>query len=96
MHLDWRHLFDWSVVSVTEPVPVKSKHGALRGYAIDVQYVYHGKRQFYFDMDVDLWYAQYGSPLEAARSFYKSYNAKAMEWQRKVAELCGVKRQKNR
>jgi hypothetical protein len=96
MHLNWRHLFDWTVVSATEPVAVKNKHGAIEGYEFEVQYVYHGKRKFYFDMDADMWYAQYGSPLAAARSFYAKYDAEAKEWQRKAAEICGVKKVKSR
>ena len=96
MHLNWRHLFDWKVVSATEPVAVKNRRGVITGYEFKVQYVYHGERTFYFDMDADIWYAEYGSPLAAARSFYAKYDAQAKDWQRKASEICGVKKIKNR
>ena len=35
MKLNWKHLFDWSVVSVTEPVAVNDKRGAVVGYTIE-------------------------------------------------------------
>ena len=95
MHLNWRHLFDWTVVSVTEQVAVKNKHGAITGYEFKVRYVYHGERTFYFDMGADIWYAEYGSPLAAARSFHAKYDAEAKEWQRNAAALLGGKQQKS-
>lgn len=87
MRLDWKHLFDWTVVSAKEPVAVKNKHGAIEGYQVEVKYMYHGTRNLFFDIDSTFWYAQYGSPLEAARTMYRQYDAQAKEWQRKASQM---------
>ena len=91
MKLNWKHLFDWSVVSVTEPVAVNNKRGAIVGYTVEVNYAHHGKRNLFFGIDADSWYHQYGSPVEAARTFYNKYNAQAKEWQKRSVQQAKVK-----
>ncbi len=91
MNIKWKKLFDWSVMSVAEPAPVMNKHGALTGYALEVQYAHHGKRTLFFDIDGDFWYSQYGSPLDAARSFYNKYSAQAAEYRKRSMQQVKAK-----
>ena len=55
MNLDWKHLFDWTPVSVTEPRPEYYEYADIGkqmiGFQVTVEYKYHGKRQYSFSID---------------------------------------------
>ena len=55
MSFNWKHLFDWTPVAVTEPRPEYHKYGdignQLIGYEVVVTYKYHGDRKYSFAID---------------------------------------------
>ena len=51
MRINFKHLFDWSVQSVSEPYLVRVYENTIPVYAVDVKYVYHGKRKRVFWTD---------------------------------------------
>lgn len=84
-------LFVWTPIAVEKPVEVKDKNGMVKGYQVVITYVYQGKRSKFFGNECQAWYHLYGSPLEAARSFYNKYNAQAKEWQKRSVQHVKVK-----
>lgn len=57
MNFDWKHLFDWTPVAVTEPQPEYYRYSdignQLIGFQVSVTYKYHGVRQYSFAIDSD-------------------------------------------
>lgn len=51
MKIDWKHIFNWSVESVSEPYLVHLRELYVPVYAVDVKYVYHGTRREVFVVD---------------------------------------------
>lgn len=51
MRINFKHLFDWSVVSVSEPYMLRIHGKQLPIYAVNVEYLYHGKRRVIFPTD---------------------------------------------
>lgn len=84
-------LFVWTPIAVEKPVEVKDKNGMVKGYRVVVTYVHQGAHDNFFGNDCQAWYHLYGSPLEAARSFYNKYNAQAKEWQKRSVQHVKVK-----
>ncbi len=85
MKLNWKKMFDWTVVDVQQPVPRQDKTGAITGYDVVVQYLHHGTRKLSFDVNHEALYAQYGSPLKAAQKIYEEYHKRALQWQTRAA-----------
>ena len=57
MCFNWKHLFDWTPVAVTEPRPGFYKYkdigNYLIGYEVVVKYKYHGYRKYFFVINND-------------------------------------------
>ncbi|MDE6477955.1 MAG: hypothetical protein K2L95_03030 [Alphaproteobacteria bacterium] len=65
-------LFDWSVASITEPVPVfqpgRDQAQMLKGYELTVTYVHHGTEKCMFSVD--------GEKFKLATPEYALYRAR--------------------
>lgn len=85
MKLNWKKMFDWTVVDVQQPMPRQDKNGVIAGYDVVVQYLHHGKRTLKFDVNHEALYAQYGSPFQAAQKVYQEYQKRAQQWQTRAA-----------
>lgn len=82
MKLNWKKLFDWSVLSVEGPVKVQNKNGSVCGYKVIVDYAHHGLKEWFFDIDSEASWVLYGSPEKAAKKtaqFYRDKMAKQLE-----------------
>ncbi len=72
MKIDWKHLFNWDVVSVKAPVTVMNK-GRVIGYKVVVTYKYHGTDEEFYSTDEERFYRLWTGPQDAARASYKQH-----------------------
>ncbi len=75
MKLDFKHLLDWSILSVSEPVAVVKKQ-QMQGYKFVVNYIYHGSQTLFFEEGAPKWVMNYGDARCAARSRYMQFRDK--------------------
>lgn len=83
MKLNWEKMFDWSVAAVEGPTRIQNKNGSVCGYKVIVNYAHHGPKEYFFGMDDEYLWTQYGSPEGAAKQTVKYYQDKIAK-QRKV------------
>lgn len=74
MKIDWKHLFNWEIVSVS--APVKSARFGVQGYSVVVEYKYHGIEEEFFSVQDERMYSVYVNPETAANECYKHYLGK--------------------
>lgn len=72
MNLDWKHLFNWHISSVSSPRPVM-QNDWITGYMVVVNYKYHGPRKIFFGCIEEKWNTVYCGAEEAARCTYQQY-----------------------
>lgn len=52
MEINWSKVFDWSVVGVQAPYPLRGANGVF-AYCVDVMYRHHGLRRVMFPVTRD-------------------------------------------
>lgn len=67
MKVDWKHIFNWEIESVSEPYIVHMPQVYVPIYSVDINYKYHGSRRKVFATDVD----SGNSSLDEAREYIK-------------------------
>ena len=72
MKIDWKHIFNWDVISVKAPEAVM-RNGRIVGYNVVVDYKYHGKDTEFYSADDDRMYTTYAGPQAAAQEAYNGY-----------------------
>lgn len=76
MEINWSKIFDWSVVGVQAPYPIKCS-GAVFAYVVDVMYRYHGLRREVFPIERDRVYVSgHDVALSKAQTFAEKMFAK--------------------
>ena len=79
MKINVKKIFNWDIVSVDGPIPVFSvvdNQKKLAGYNVVVDYKYHGRRHFFFDVDSERSWLVFGGPKEEAQICYRDMVAK--------------------
>lgn len=74
MKINVKKIFNWDIDSVKGPVPVFSVVGnqkKLSGYTVVVDYKYHGRRHFFFDIDSERAWVMFGGPKIEAQHCYR-------------------------
>ena len=77
MKLDWKHLFNWEIANVNQPV--RAAQFGVQGYLVSVEYKYHGVDEHFFSVEDERMYTTYVNPQAAARECYKSYRRKMLK-----------------
>lgn len=69
MKINWSKIFDWSVVGVQAPYPIKHSDGVF-AYVVDVMYRHHGLYRAVFPIEHDRMYVTgHDLALSQAQSF---------------------------
>ena len=72
MKINWLHIFDWHIESVSEPKPVvRRQHVA--GYDVVVHYTHHGAKTIFFDNRKANYSHVYSDAKQAAECTYRQY-----------------------
>lgn len=77
MKVNWKKLFDWTVISVAEPEPSYydyADRGRMHiGYEVKVTYLHHGEFRAFFGIDRGKFcLCNQGAALRKAKAYYKN------------------------
>ncbi len=72
MHIDWKHIFNWDVVSIKAPEEVV-RDGKPIGYRVVVGYKYHGQCVEFYGLDDLRLYKLWAGPKDMAQASYREH-----------------------